>query len=331
LLNSRRNAAIIGLGSHVPERVLTNRDLEKMVDTNDEWIVSRTGIRERRIIEKGTTASQLALPAVREAIENAKISPEEIDLILVATTTPDMFFPSTAALIQNAIGAKRAGGYDISAACAGFTYGLVTGAQFIQAGIYKHILVVGTEILSNMLDWSDRNTCILFGDGAGAAVLGPIEEGKGILSTYMGSDGAYASQLEIPGGGSRHPMSQNMLDQKLHYLKMSGNEVFKMAVRIMADCTTQVTQRAGIDISDLDYLVPHQANIRILHAAADRLKFDREKIAINLDRYGNMSAASTAVALHEAVRDGKIRSGHQVAIVSFGAGLCWAACAVKWQ
>lgn len=318
-----------GLGAHVPPKVLTNFDLEKMVDTTDEWIRSRTGIQTRRIAEKNQSASDLGIPAALEALENARLSPEALDLIIVATITPDMFFPSTACRIQHKIGAK-CGAFDLAAACSGFPYAVAVADSFIKAGTYQNILVVGTEVLSGFIDWTDRSTCVLFGDGAGAAVLSRSTDGHGIISNAIGADGSQAELLQIPGGGSANPPTLETVSGKLHTLKMQGSEVFKVAVRTMDQAVRDVMENAGLKITDIDCLIPHQANMRILQAVAERLEMPLEKIFINVEKYGNMSSASTAVALYEAVKTGKIKKNDYVVLVAFGGGLTWASTLIQW-
>lgn len=322
-------AGVIGLGFHLPKKVLTNFDLEKMVDTNDEWIQARTGIRERRIADPGVGASELGAEAAKKALRAAKLKPEQIELIIVATLSPDMPFPSTACFIQDKIGARKAACFDVAAACAGFVYGLAVAHQFIVSGMYQYVLVVGAEVLSPLIDWKDRNTCVLFGDGAGAAVLGPVNKG-GILSFHMGSDGSCAELLCMPGGGSRYPASPETIKQGMHFLKMKGNEIFKLAVRAMADCAMQAIKKAKIDPEEIDCVIPHQANLRIIQATIDKLGVPMEKVYINIDRYGNMSSASSAIALCEAVKEKKIRKGSKVLMVAFGSGLTWGACVMEW-
>jgi 3-oxoacyl-[acyl-carrier-protein] synthase-3 len=326
-----QGSMIAGTGAHLPAKVLTNFDLEKMVDTSDEWIRTRTGIRERRIVENGSATSDLAAEAGREALKNSGLKPGDIDLIIVATITPDMFFPSTACLVQGKIGAHRAVGFDISAACSGFPYALSVADGMIRSGSFHHILVIGAEVLSPFIDWQDRSTCVLFGDGAGAAVLVPTsQKGKGLVATYLGSDGRLADILKIPAGGSALPPSQETVKTRMHTVKMMGAEVFKIAVRTMSDAFLKVTEKAGLDPNEIDCVIPHQANLRIIQAMAERLNLPLEKIFVNLDRYGNMSAASTPVALYEAIKSGRIQPGSKVVIVAFGSGLTWAACVVKW-
>ena len=300
-----------------------------MVDTTDEWILSRTGIQTRRIAEKNQSASDLGIPAALEALENAKLSPEALDLIIVATITPDMFFPSTACRIQDKIGAK-CGAFDLAAACSGFPYAVAVADSFIKAGTYQNILVVGTEVLSGFIDWTDRSTCVLFGDGAGAAVLSRSTDGHGIIYNAIGADGSQAELLQIPGGGSANPPTIETVSAKLHTLKMQGAEVFKVAVRTMDQAVRDVVENAGLKITDINCLIPHQANMRILQAVAERLEMPLEKIFINVEKYGNMSSASTAVALYEAVKAGKIKKNDYVVLVAFGGGLTWAATLIQW-
>lgn len=329
-MTQERAVGIIGTGAYLPEKVLTNADLEKMVDTSDEWIVSRTGIRERRIASEDQASSDLALPAAEQALRAAGISGADLDLIIVATVTPDMFFPSTACLLQEKLGASKAAAFDLSAACTGFLYGLASASQFIQNGLYRYVLIVGVECLSKITDWTDRNTCVLFGDGAGAAVLGPVEAGSGFKSFELGADGSGGTLLNMKGGGSRHPISHEVLNEGMQYLYMNGREVFKFAVRVMQTATDKVIAKAGWDKGDIDFLVPHQANIRIIDTARNRLELPEERVVVNVDRYGNMSSASIPVALNEAVRAGRIHKGDRLILVGFGGGLTWAAVALTW-
>lgn len=321
--------SIQGLGACIPEKVLTNFDLEKIVDTTDEWIRTRTGIRERRIAEKGTCASDLGAPAAMEAIRNAGIQVSDLDLIIVASITPDCLFPSTACMVQHKIGA-RCGAFDLLAACSGFPYALSVADAFIRSGQYKNILAVGAEVLSSFIDWKDRSTCVLFGDGAGAAVLSRSKGEHEIIASHLGSDGAQANILKIPAGGSAMPPTMETVKGGFHYLQMQGSELFKVAVRTMDEAARKVVNDAGYSVKDIDWLIPHQANDRILQAVAARLELPPEKVYINVDRYGNTSGASTVVALHEAVRDGKIKKGDNVVLVAFGGGLTWAATLIRW-
>lgn len=324
------SVGITGLGSWVPERVITNQDLMKTIDTSDEWIVTRTGISERRKVAEHEASSDLGLRAARAALADAGIRAEELDLILVATITPDMLFPSTACLLQQELGATRAAAFDLSAACSGFIYGLAVGSQFVATGMYRKVLVVAAETMSKVVNWQDRNTCILFGDGAGAVVLQPVEEGFGLLSFDLGSDGTGADLLKLPAGGSRKPATLETVQNGEHYLTMNGNEVFKFAVKIMGDTALKSLEKAGLSTAEIDYFVPHQANTRIIDAAVKRLGLSNEKVYVNLDKYGNMSSASVPVALAEAVQKGFIKKGDLLVLVGFGAGLTWGSCVLKW-
>ena len=321
---------IIGIGTYVPEKVMTNKDLESIVDTSDEWIVERTGIQERRIASPDMATSDLASRAAQKALDDAGITAEEIDLIIVATATPDMFFPSTACLVQANIKAVNAAAFDLTAGCSGFVYAMVTGSQFIKAGLYKKVLVIGAECLSKILDWTDRNTCVLFGDGAGAAVLGETTPGYGILASQLGADGSGGDLLKLPAGGSRNPATNETVSQRMHFVHMNGNEVFKFAVKIMGEAANKALEDAGLSAADVDCLIPHQANIRIIQSAAKRLKLPMDKVMINVNKYGNTSAASIPIALEEAVHGGKIKPGDNVVLVGFGAGLTWASAVIKW-
>ncbi len=327
---TNHSAYIAGLGFYVPDRVLTNRELEKMVETSDEWIRTRTGISERRIAEKGVGTSELASRAALAALKQAGVSPNDVDLIIAATTTPDMPLPSCACFIQQKIGAKNAAAFDLAAACAGFVYALVTAEQFIRAGVYKNILVIGADVISPYIDWTERSTCILFGDGAGAALLKPASGKSGILSSVLGSDGQYADLLTIPCGGSRRPATHGSVAENGHTLKMSGSEVFKLAVRGMSEAVIEALSRAKVKKSDVACFIPHQANQRIIDAVADRLELPAEKIFVNLQKYGNTSAASCAIALCEAVEQGKIKKGDKVVLATFGSGLVWGALVMEW-
>lgn len=323
-------AGIAGIGVYVPEKVLTNAQLEKMVDTSDEWISTRSGIRERHITAPEQATSDLAVFAADRALADAGIPPEELDLIIVATNTPDMSFPSTACLVQERIGAKKAGAFDLAAGCAGFIYALSVASQFIAAGSCRQVLVIGAENLSKIVNWEDRNTCVLFGDAAGAVVMSPARKGSGFLNFKLGADGSGGPLLRLPAGGSRLPASRATVENKLHYLQMNGREVFKFAVRVMVEAAEEVLSAGGLCKNDLDFFIPHQANIRIIDAAAKRLKLPSEKILINVDRYGNTSTASIPLALEEALRDGRIKQGDHVVMAGFGAGLTWAATLLKW-
>jgi 3-oxoacyl-[acyl-carrier-protein] synthase-3 len=326
----KRTVSIIGTGSYVPEKILSNADLEKLVETSDDWITSRTGIKERRIAAEGECTSDMAAKAAQAAMDSAGITADEIDLILVATITPDMFFPSTACFVQTKIGAKHAACFDVSAACAGFLYALEIAQQFITSHTYDTILVIGAEKLSSIVDWSDRNTCVLFGDGAGAAVLRHRGGGHGVISTYMASDGGLSDILYIPGGGSRHPISKENADQRLNCIKMNGKETYKHAVTSMLDAAQRALADANLKPSDLACIIPHQANLRIIEAIAQRMDIPMERFVINLDRYGNTSAAAVAIALDEANRTGRMQVGDYVLLVVFGGGLTWASSVIQW-
>ncbi|ELK40281.1 ketoacyl-ACP synthase III [Brevibacillus agri] len=330
-MDKKRSVGILATGSYTPDRVLSNFDLEKMVETTDEWIVSRTGIRERRICSAEQASSDLAYEAAKKALERANISAEQLDMIIVATVTPDMMFPSTACILQEKLGAKRAAALDVSAACTGFLYGITTAAQFIANGLYKYVLVVGVETLSKITNYKDRNTCVLFGDGAGAAVIGEVREGFGFQSFELGADGAGGELLCLPAGGSRIPASSESVENNLHYLSMAGGEVFKFAVRVMNSATEAVLSKAGVERENIDLLVPHQANKRIIDSAVQRFGLSEDKVAINLDRYGNMSSASIPVALDEAIAAGRVKEGDNVILVGFGGGLTWGATLLKWS
>jgi 3-oxoacyl-[acyl-carrier-protein] synthase III len=326
----RRTVSIIGTGSYVPKKVLTNEDLSRIVDTNDEWITTRTGIKERRIAAKDEQTSDMAAKAALKAIEQAKISPAEIDLILVATATPDMLFPATACFVQKKIGATKAACLDISAACAGFLFGLEIAQQFITSHTHDTVLVIGAEKLTSITDWTDRNTCVLFGDGAGAAVLRHRGSTHGVISTHIGSDGQYTDILFMPGGGSRCPITRENVDLNLHTIHMIGKEVYKQAVSAMLKAAKKTLDQAGLAIEDIACIIPHQANVRIIEAIADRLGISREKMFVNLDRYGNTSAAAVAIALDEANRSGRIKPGDYILMVVFGGGLTWASTVIEW-
>ena len=325
-------AGIAGLGAYAPARLLTNRDLERMVGTSDEWIVKRTGIRERRIADESEATSDLAVPAARQALERAGVAPSEVDLIVVGTSFPDMVFPSTANFVQHKLGAGRAGSVDVSAACSGSVYSLSVGAQYIETGKYRTVLTIGAEVYSRLVDWKDRRTCVLFGDGAGAAVLRPAADGSGILDTDLYSDGQYWDLLYVPGGRSRHPATRESVAQGLQYLKMPrGEEVFKVAVRTLADASLAILEKNGFGPDAVDLFVPHQANIRIIEAVAKRLHLPMEKVVVNVDRYGNTAAASVYVAFAEAWAQGRVRPGALVLLATFGGGFTWGTALVRWS
>ena len=325
-----RTVSIIGTGSYVPEKVLTNEDLSRIVDTSDEWITTRTGIKERRIAGKDEQTSDMAAKAALKAIEQAKILATEIDLILVATATPDMLFPATACFVQKKIGAKNAACLDISAACAGFLFGIEIAQQFITSHTYDTVLVIGADKLSSITNWTDRNTCVLFGDGAGAAILRHRGSPHGIISTHIGSDGQFSDILFMPGGGSRCPITRDNAHQNLATIHMTGKEVYKQAVIAMLDASKKALEKAGLSINDIACVIPHQANLRIIEGIADRLGLPLDKFLVNLDRYGNTSAAAVAMALDEANRTGRIKPGDYVLMVVFGGGLTWASTVIEW-
>jgi len=320
---------IVGVGKYLPSKILNNFDLEKIVDTSDEWITTRTGIKERRIVE-GETASLLGTKASLQALKRASLRPKDVELIIVATITPDNQFPSTACYIQKNIGAKKAVVLDISAACAGFVYALGLSWALVGGGFYKNALVVGSEVLSTITDWKDRSTCILFGDGAGAAVVVPTKSSQGLLSIYLGGDGSLGELLILPAGGSRMPASYDTVRKGLHYIKMQGNELFKIAVRIMVESAKRALKKAKLSPKDVDLLIPHQANLRIINAVAKRLELSEDKVFINIHKYGNMSSASTAVGLCEAYEEGRIKKKDIVVLDAFGGGLVWGSCVIRW-
>ena len=322
-------AGFLGTGSYLPEKEVTNFDLEKIVDTTDEWIQTRTGIKSRRFADENTATSDLAYQAAIKALEDAGIKAEDLNTIIVATITPDMSFPSTACILQDKLGAVNASAFDISAACSGFIYGVTLAKQFVESGLSKYVLVIGAETLSKITDFSDRNTCVLFGDGAGAAVIGSVKEG-GIKAVDLGANGAGGKFLTQPAGGSRMPASKETVENRLHYIKMDGSEVFKFAVRIMTKSSQKVIDLAQWSLEDLDYLIPHQANVRIIASAGKKLKLSDEKVHLNLDKFGNTSAASVAIALDEAVKEGKVKRGDKIVLVAFGGGLTWGALAVEY-
>lgn len=322
-------AAITGLGAYLPEKILTNFDIEKIVETSDEWIRTRTGIRERHIAAPEQASSDLALPAAQEAIKNAGLTARDIDLIIVATISPDMLFPSTACYLQAKLGAS-CGAFDMAAACSGFPYAIAVAEGFVRSGLYKNVLVVGAEAITKFINWKDRSTCVLFGDGAGAAVISRSKDGHGLLASNLGADGNESEILQIPAGGSMIPPSEESVRNGLHFLRMAGPELFKIAVKTMEQAVREVLRHENLEVKDIHCLIPHQANHRILGAVASRLELPLEKIFINVDRYGNMSSASTAVALYEAVKTGVIKKGDYVVLVAFGGGLTWAANLIKW-
>jgi 3-oxoacyl-[acyl-carrier-protein] synthase-3 len=324
-------AIITSVGHFVPERVLTNQELEKMVDTSDEWITTRTGIKERRILEDGKASSFMAIQAAKKALERRNMSPEELDLIIVATVTPDMFFPSTAALVQHGLGANHAWGFDLNGACTGFVYALATGATFIESGRYKKVLVVGSDKMSAITDYTDRNTCVLFGDAAGAVILEPTEEeDTGILDFLLRIDGSGGEYLQMPAGGSLRPATHETVEQKMHYIKQDGRTVFKFAVNGMADISYSILEKNHLTGEDVKFFIPHQANLRIIDAAAKKMKLKPEQVVINIHKYGNTTAATIPVALSEVYEAGKLQKGDIIVMAAFGAGFTWGSLLLKW-
>jgi 3-oxoacyl-[acyl-carrier-protein] synthase-3 len=325
-----RTCSILAVGSYVPDKILTNADLERMVETSDEWITTRTGIKERRLAAEHEFTSDLAARAAERAMDKAGITADQIDLIIVATITPDMPFPATACLVQHKIGARRAAAFDIEAACSGFIYALEIGQQFIMSRTYDTVLVIGAEKLSSIVDWTDRNTCVLFGDGAGAAILQHRPDAHGLLTACMGAEGDKAGLLCMPAGGSRIPATLESVKSRLHHLRMDGKETFKSAVTAMYTAGLEALRRCDLDIARIKCVIPHQANRRIIDAVGERLGVKPDQIFVNLEKYGNTSAASVAIALDEAVESGRIRRGDLVLMVVFGAGLTWAAAVIEW-
>ncbi|GAX60904.1 3-oxoacyl-(Acyl carrier protein) synthase III [Candidatus Scalindua japonica] len=329
-MDNEYKASITGVGSFLPEKVLTNDDLSKMLDTTDEWITKRTGIKERRIVENGVAASDLAVEASLRALDDANVLPTEVDLIIASTITPDCLFPSTSCYIQEKLGARNAGAFDLLAACAGFVYALSVARSFVASGAMKTVLVVGTECMSKITDYTDRSTCILFGDGAGAVV---VQQGNGrreIITTYLGSDGSQAELLMLPAGGSRLPASHETVDSRSHYIKLRGKEVFKQAIINMVDVITRAATENNMRVEDFDMIIPHQSNIRIIEAAMEKLKLPKEKAYINIDRYGNTSSASIPIAMDEIEKGGVLKPGSTAILVAFGGGLTWSSSIIKW-
>ena len=324
------HARITGTGSYAPKKVITNHDLEKLVDTSDEWITERTGIKERRIAEKGQSTSDLAYEAAHKALKAAKLTAQELDLILVATTTPDMLMPSLGCMVQEKLGAKNAVAFDLYAACSGFIYGLSVANAFIRSETYRNILLIGAESLSRFVDWEDRTTCVLFGDGAGAVVLQRHAGKRGVLSPHLPSDGSLGNLLNIPAGGALHPATHDTVRKRMHFIKMKGNETFKAAVRALESAVQEALEHNKVKPEEIDFLVPHQANLRIIQAMAQRLNMSMEKVVLTLPKYGNTSAASIPMALDEAVRDGRIRENHLLLLEAFGGGLTWASALLRW-
>jgi 3-oxoacyl-[acyl-carrier-protein] synthase-3 len=327
-----RYVRISGWGKYLPTRVMPNSELEQLVDTSDEWIRARTGIGERRIAAPDETTCSLAVQAAREAMDRAKVAPEDLDLIIVATCTPDYSnMPATASLVQHALGATRAGAFDLNAVCSGFLYALATGSQFVLTGLHQNVLVIGAEVFSRILDWSDRSTCVLFGDGAGAVVLQPTSEPGGLISIVLGSDGARACSLFVPAGGSRRPPSAETVAAREHYVRMEGREVFRFATTVVPESVVKALDLAGMTAQDVDLFIPHQANVRIIDAAARRLKLANGQVFANVQKYGNTSAASVPLALCEAIEEGRVNTGDTVVMTGFGAGLTWGTAVWKWQ
>lgn len=323
-------AKIIATGSYAPEKRLTNFDLQKMIDTSDEWITERTGIKERKIADKKQATSDLAYEASKAALKNAGLKAKDIDLIIVATVTSDMPFPSTGCILQDKLDAKNAAAFDVNAACSGFIYGLSIANSFIKTGSHKRALIVGAETLSKFTDWEDRTTCVLFGDGAGAVILEATTEDRGIISTHLYSDGKLGDLLNLPGGGSRNPASKDTINKKMHFIKMKGNETFKVAVRTLEILVVDTLKKNNLKPSQLSLLIPHQANLRIIMATAEKLGMSMDKVLVNLDKYGNTSAASIPIALDEAVRTGRVREGDYIMLEAFGGGLTWGSALIKW-
>ncbi len=323
-------ARIAGIGAYAPKRILTNHDLEKMVDTSDEWIVQRTGVRERRIADEGEAASDLGLRAAQQALDRADVEAEEVDFIVVGTTMGDMAFPTTANLLQHRLGCRSAGSVDVYAACSGSIYSLSIGSQYIETGKYRTVLCVGAECLSRLTDYTDRGTCILLADAAGAVVLRPATGESGILDVDLYSDGRYGDLLILPAGGSRSPATHETVDRRLHFAKMKGNEVFKVAVRMFEECAQRILERNGFKAEDIDVFVPHQANLRIIEAAVKRLKLPMDRVVVNVDRYGNTGAASVYVALEEAWAGQRLKPGDLVLLAAFGGGFTWGAALLRW-
>ena len=323
-------AKIAGIGAYAPKHILTNHDLEKLVNTSDDWIVQRTGIRERHVVGEGEVTSDLAVRAAEQALERAGVEAEEVDLIVVGTTSADMPFPSTANFVQHKLGAARAASVDVWAACTGSLYGLSVGAQYIQTGKYRTVLAIGAETLSRATDWTDRGTCILLADGAGAAVLRPSRDASGVLDVDLYSDGQYWELLYQPGGGSKHPASRETVDGRMHYVKMKGNEVFKVAVRMLEECSLRILERNGLEPGQVNLFIPHQANLRIIEATAKRLRVPMDKVFVNIDRYGNTGAASVYIALEEAWARGRINPGDLLLLAAFGGGFTWGSALVRW-
>lgn len=330
MVKKDRRIKIRSMGIYLPEKVLTNLDLEKMVETSDEWITTRTGIKERRIAAEDQVTSDLGVAAARQALDRAGLKPEDIDLILVATNSPDTLFPSTACWIQKKLGTREMPAFDLQAGCTGVLYGLIVAEGLILSGVCRRVLLIGVDILSKITNWEDRATCVLFGDGAGAFILEESEDDSGLLSHFWGADGSLGELLILPGGGTLHPASEQTVREKMHYIHMKGNDVFKHAVKRMGESIIEALKSAGLDKHQVDFLIPHQANLRIIDAIGERLDLDPEKVVVNVDRYGNMSVATIPVALYELQEEGKLQPGKIVAMVAFGAGFTWASAVYRW-
>ena len=329
-MRQNQRASITGIGTYLPDKVLTNYDLEKMVDTTNDWIIQRTGIKERRIVENGVTTSDIATQASLRAMEDAGVSPKDLDMIITSTITPDHIFPSTSCYIQQKIGATRACAFDILAACAGFIYAMSIGQSFINSGAMKTVLVVGAECLSKITDYTDRSTCVLFGDGAGAVIIQRNPVKHEILSSILAADGSEADVLIMPGGGARNPASLESVQQRLHYIQFKGKEVFKLAINNITNLIIETTRENGLTLNDIDLIIPHQSNLRIIEATMEKLGLPMEKAFVNIDKYGNTSSASVPIAIDEARREGRLRKGNIVMLVAFGGGLTWGSSVIRW-
>lgn len=330
MVKKGKRIKISSLGIYLPDKVLTNLDLEKMVDTSDDWITTRTGIKERRIASDQQVTSDLGVAAARQALDRAGLKPEDIDLILVATNSPDTIFPSTACWIQKKLGTREMPAFDLQAGCTGVLYGLIVAEGLILSGVCRRVLLIGVDILSKITNWEDRTTCVLFGDGAGAFILEESQDDSGLLSHFWGADGSLGELLMLPGGGTLHPASEQTVKDKLHYIHMKGNDVFKHAVKRMGESIVEALKLAGLDKQQIDFLIPHQANLRIIDAIGERLGLDPEKVVVNVDRYGNMSVATIPVALYELQAEGRLEPGKIIAMVAFGAGFTWASALYRW-
>ncbi len=330
MIEMKRHIRIRSTGVYLPDRVLTNADLEKMVDTSDEWITTRTGIKERRMASKEQVTSDLAVNAARMALERGGLKAEDIDLILVATNTPDTIFPATACWVQKKLGIKEIPAFDLEAGCTGLLYALIVAEGLILSGTARRILLIGVDILTKITNWEDRSTCVLFGDGAGAFILEESDDESGLISHFWGADGSLAELLILPGGGTLYPASEDTVKKRLHYLSMKGNEVFKHAVKRMGEAALEALKQAGIEKEQVDYLIPHQANLRIIDATGERLNLPKEKIVVSIHKYGNMSVATIPVALHELAEEGKLQKGQIIVMVAFGAGFTWASAVYRW-